>query len=389
MGSETMKPAGEACLSCPARDAKCVWPEKARTDGRIRLAVVGEAPSRDDLASGRPFYGSPGRLMLKELRPLGVGRADVHWTNAVLCECPQEQQKDAAKACKERLRAELEAVDPVVVIPVGAWGLGSTLALKKKPQILKWRGSVSVRDFSKKEWDPEGTEGSLVTPTLHPTYILRGGEKWLKTFRRDLARAVKLVTEGWTSPEKAGGHRLVVPRMEGPTGWAQLEHQLRCLGPEVSFDVETVGLGPTETELVCFGISDGRLTIVVPWSVDRAGSSPYWRYPEKIAEKVSTCLRTKSVWTHNGFAFDHIVAARYGIDLGPNLHDTLNLYHVLESHLPKNLAHVCTQWLDVPPWKNLEDRTADLERLYTYNGRDCLFTILAAFAMKDELRVAV
>jgi hypothetical protein len=51
--------------------------------------------------------------------------------------------------------------------------------------------------------------------------------------------------------------------------------------------------------------------------------------------------------------------------------------HAHASHLPKGLSHVVQLRLDVTAWKEQEDRTADLERLWTYNARDTLYTSLA------------
>lgn len=243
-----------------------------------------------------------------------------------------------------------------------------------------------MRDFEEKTWSPDldqSESNSLVTGTLHPDIIRRGGEKWEGVFKRDLARAVKLVFDGWKAPEKEPGRSwLVASTIEALS-------LLEELGPEVAFDVETLEAPATETPLVCFGVSDGTKTVVVPWTRDRAASISFWNGRERDTTKiVSKHLSSRTVVTHNGPSFDHIVADRYRIDLGSRLHDTITAYHVLESHLPKALPHVVTQYLDVPPWKCYEDRTADLERLYSYNMRDALYTILAWQKMKPILGAA-
>lgn len=429
----TAKPAGAACAQCPAQHAKCVPPEWAQhtqpTDvsglspvrPRARLAIVGEAPGRTELAQGRPFIGKSGQMLMRGLRhELHVDRSQVHWTNAVLCECSIEDQPKAAKACAARLRAELAAAGAPVVMPVGAWGLASTLGLPKKPQILRWRGSISEIDFgsgvsagsnpttqgatrsdpSGEAVTPTGTgdtssgvqlsapaggtaRRAFVCPTVHPAFVMRS-PGWGAVLERDVARVRRVLRHGWTPPELAPDHRIIVAR-----DMSALRQGLEALAPaqHVAFDVETVGLGPTQTLLVCFALSDGNTTMVVPWSRGRDGREPWWPEPFLTAGAVTYYMKRWTVVTHNGPAFDHIVARRYGLRIAA-WDDTLLAYHALHSHLPKNLAHVVTQHIDVGPWKLLEDRTADLERLWTYNARDTLYTLLAWKAIRAELQEA-
>lgn len=396
------KPAGSACAQCPSRDRKCVHPERSL---HTRLAIVGEAPGRNELEQGRPFIGASGRMLERGLRTIGLRRSDVHWTNAVLCETPEQDLKAAAKCCGARLRAELGSTAASVIMPVGAYALQSTLGLSKKPQIQKWRGSVSeirLQDSSATAveaaakshrsgtsdpsagWPPSGGLTAYVCPTLHPAFIMRPtGAAWRPIVEIDVERIGRVLRNGFTPPENAAGRRMIVARTE-----ELLSESLAALAPgAVAFDVETVGLGPVYTDLVCFALSDGNLTVVIPWSQGRDGRDPWWDHPAKIAERVSDALSSRICVTHNGPAFDHIVAARYGIRIA-QWDDTLLGAHALAGHLPKRLAHVVTLYCDVPPWKELEDRTATLERLWTYNGRDTLYTALAHQAQRQAMKEA-
>lgn len=331
----------------------------------MRLAVVGDSPMRRDLEEKSILSGASGRMLARGLRSIGLQRAQVHFTNAILCECDDAHLSKARAACAHRLRSELEASGAEAVMPLGPLSLQSTLALPRKPQLLKWRGSVSRVAFSE-------SHGAWVLPTLHPSFVHRA-PKWAPILELDVARVGRVLENGFTAPEDAPGRRLVVPHTRD-----SLRHALGSLAlRDVSFDVETVGLGPTYTSLVCFGLSDGELTIVVPWSKASNGIDPFWKDGgREAAELTSEALARRCAITHNGPAFDHIVAARYGIKI-QSWGDTLLLAHAMAAHMPKNLAHVATLYLDVPPWKQLEDRGVDIERLHVYNGRDCLYTALA------------
>lgn len=358
----------DSCADCPmrtsatarARHRIIVPPEPARTPRGI--AIVGEGPGHEERAEGRPFIGRTGRAMMQALSSIGLRRRDCHWTNAVLCSPPPDAMRAAQRACQGRVTEELAGHD--YVIAAGAWGLRAATASRKSLPILRWRGTVN----------PQGEGGDrTLLPILHPAFVMRA-PAWRRTFADDVKRIGRVMREGFVPPEEHPAHRIVVARTI-----RDLHDALGRLRPgaPVGFDVETVGLGPTVTALVCFALSDGAITIVVPWARKRDGSDPWWgRYCGRVADAVSECLRTRTTVTHNGPAFDHIVAERYGIRIG-DWDDTLLATHVLESHLPKGLGHVVTTRHDVSAWKEWEDRNADLPRLWTYNARDTLYTLLA------------
>lgn len=341
--------------------------------------------------------------MTRAAKVLGLARSQVHWTNAILCDVKPQHMAKAAKSCRARLQAELVGAQSPIVMPVGAWGLQGAMGTSTKPQILKWRGSINPHVFGvptgnearsggtlaptrSAESARVGAFSSLICPTVHPAFVMRAPQ-WRRIFEGDIERVARIAETGFVAPELVPGRRLVIARTRETLTAALAE---LAPGAAVSFDVETVGLGPTETALVCFGLSDGILTIVVPWSTANNGQDPWWGAvggPD-VAREVSAALATRVAVTHNGPAFDHIVAARYGIEIGA-WDDTLLATHALAGHLPKNLAHVVTTagdcGLDVTAWKQNEDRGADLERLWVYNGRDCLYTILAWWAMRNAV----
>jgi hypothetical protein len=203
--------------------------------------------------------------------------------------------------------------------------------------------------------------------------------KWGPTLEVDFARVGRVLENGWIDPFEEPHRRYEVVRTI-----ADLRNGVASLqGEDLGFDVETVGLGPTRTALVCFALSDGELTIVVPWSRGQNGIEQWWISPATAAGIVSRRLAKAVAVTHNGPVFDHIVAARYAIKIGA-WEDTLLGAHSHASHLPKNLAHVATHYLDVPPWKQW-DHAENIEKLWGYNARDTLYTILARRAQRKAV----
>jgi hypothetical protein len=328
-------------------------------------------------------------------------------------ECSPDDLPKARRACAERLRAELKAVAAPVVVPVGALGLHSALALTKKPQITQWRGSISLAPYSTApsaepasksiggqllkapaagelgtpalsspkgcDMASHGSAGGrgLVLPTIHPAFVMRA-PKWGPILELDFARVGRVLEAPWIDPFESAEHSWTVAKT-----LEDLREAISSLeGDEIGFDVETVGLGPTRTSLVCFALSDGKFTVVVPWSRAQNGIESWWISPATAAGVVSRRLAKAVAVTHNGPVFDHIVAARYAIKIG-KWEDTLLGAHSHASHLPKNLAHVATTYLDIPPWKQW-DHAESIEKLWGYNARDTLYTILARQRQKKE-----
>jgi len=343
-------------------------------------------------------------MMMKGLATIGVKRLDVHWTNAVLCDVRHKDLPTARKCCAKRLQAELATAAPPVVMPVGALGARSALLWPKSTPIMKWRGSVSrvnygvgcsvrepgpdtgsssqrAREGLQGGSTPPGAAAAWVLPTVHPAFVMRSPQ-WGRALEIDVERVGRVMRFGFVEPENENGRRTIIARDD-----ASLREGLRALEAArfIGFDVETVGLGPTSTALVCFGLSDGTTTVVIPWA-RRDGSVLWWPKPQRVAAMVSTLWRSRVVVTHNGPAFDHIVAQRYGLEIA-QWDDTLLAAHAIAPELPKNLAHVVTMGIDVPPWKMLEDRGASVERLWHYNARDALYMMLRFAQLRPELGI--
>lgn len=361
---EQVKPAGLACASCPGKSAACVRPLPAV--GKPRLAVIADRPTSWELERGRPEIG--GRMWGRGLQSLGLAAADTHQTYAVLCDVNPRDLARARKACAARLTAELDALPTsTVLVPVGAYALHTTLALDRRPRLLNWRGTVSRR-----------ATGHLVCPTVHPDFARRV-PAWGRVLERDVAHVGSILKAGtWAAPEELPQHSIDVVESV-----AELDAALAKLGPVVAVDVETVGLGPTHTRLVCLAISDEHVSVVVPWSTRQDGQALWWADPKAVARKLTKALKARTSVTHNGPAFDFIVLRRYGIHVGA-WEDTLLAAHATDGHMPKRLSHVASMHLSIPPWKEF-DHAQSLEDLHVYNGRDTLYTRLTWSAQQQRL----
>lgn len=85
------------------------------------VLFVGEAPGENEDKNGEPFVGRSGEKLDEALNQNGVNRDDVRITNVVRCRPPENRdpKADERANCKEYLLAEIVAVDPEVIIPIG------------------------------------------------------------------------------------------------------------------------------------------------------------------------------------------------------------------------------------------------------------------------------
>jgi DNA polymerase len=160
-----------------------------------RLFLVGEQPGDQEDKAGEPFVGPAGRILDKALAEVGLRREDVYLTNAVKHfkwtargkrRIHQRPSAREVAACRPWLDAELAAVDPAVVIALGATA-GQAL-FGSSFRVGASRGKVLDLD------------GRPVIATIHPSAVLRVQEpgdrgEQLAGLVADLRRAAELDKE--------------------------------------------------------------------------------------------------------------------------------------------------------------------------------------------------
>lgn len=163
--------AAETCTACELyKDAtQTVFGEGEST---AKIMLLGEQPGDEEDKQGRPFVGPAGGLLDNALEEAGIDKDAVYITNVVKhfrwkqgAGKKRLHQKPASrhvKACRPWLEAELELVDPAVIVTLGA--SSSQAILGNDIRVTEDRGEVF-------EW-----EGFRVIPTLHPSAALRAPE---------------------------------------------------------------------------------------------------------------------------------------------------------------------------------------------------------------------
>lgn len=151
-------------------------------DPQADLMFVGEGPGAEEDRQGLPFVGRSGKLLDRLLaEELGIGRDRCYIANCVKCRPPNNRDPlpDEIEACRGFLDAQLELIDPLVVVTLG--NFATRALLQTTEGITKLRGKAYP--FRR---------GHLV-PTYHPSAALRGGGEVLAAMRADLIRAKRLL----------------------------------------------------------------------------------------------------------------------------------------------------------------------------------------------------
>lgn len=156
------------CHRCPLGEFSDSqkWERVPWAGTKSNIAVIGEAPGKNEAFEGEPFVGRAGKVLDKALDGAGLKREQV-WIQNVICCRPRDNDFDyalkvgAVEACRPWFNRQLELSGAWMVILVGK---RAYQAVMEEEVAL---GSVRGRF----QW----LDGRLWLPTWHPAYVLRQG----------------------------------------------------------------------------------------------------------------------------------------------------------------------------------------------------------------------
>ncbi|MBN6041339.1 UdgX family uracil-DNA binding protein [Amycolatopsis sp. 195334CR] len=192
-----LREAAAGCRGCDLyRDAtQTVFGEGTR---RARTMMIGEQPGDQEDRRGEPFVGPAGRLLDRALEESGIERDGVYVTNAVKHFKFRRDDRGSRRihkkpgrteivACRPWLDAELDAVNPDLVILLGATAAQAVFGpdfriTERRGEVLDLPGGSKARD-------------ARAVATVHPSSILRSRERdeAYAAFVADLKAAVAVL----------------------------------------------------------------------------------------------------------------------------------------------------------------------------------------------------
>lgn len=183
---ESLRKRAARCRACPLylHATQTVFGEGPAS---AKIIFVGEQPGDQEDRTGHPFVGPAGKLLDQALVDAGIDRKDVYVTNAVkhfkwepagkrrLHKKPNARE---IAACRPWLEAELAAIEPAIVVALGATAAQDLMG--RDFRVTASRGEP----FRDVPW------AKVFYATVHPSSILRGPpedrEKAYKLFVADL-----------------------------------------------------------------------------------------------------------------------------------------------------------------------------------------------------------
>jgi DNA polymerase len=178
-GLEQLEQAARDCRGCDLYRAatQTVFGEG---DSHARVALVGEQPGDQEDRKGRPFVGPAGRILDSALDEAGIDRSRTYVTNAVkhfkferadggMRRIHQTPTRTEIVACRPWLAAELDVLDPDVLVCLGATAGKAVFGPSFK--VTEQRG---VPLPSPAEWSRNDI---VIVATIHPSAVLRSRER--------------------------------------------------------------------------------------------------------------------------------------------------------------------------------------------------------------------
>jgi uracil-DNA glycosylase family protein len=192
---ERLRNEAKTCRDCP------LWENATQTvfgDGpqSATVMLVGEQPGDKEDLAGKPFVGPAGQMLDRALEEAGVDRRKTYVTNAVKhfkfvqrgkVRLHQKPNTPEIRACRQWYERELEAIQPKLVVALGATAAQSVFG--KLTPINKNRGRVIER-----------ADGVHALVTVHPSFLLRlpdedSRHREYARFVADLKIAARYLTE--------------------------------------------------------------------------------------------------------------------------------------------------------------------------------------------------
>jgi uracil-DNA glycosylase family protein len=185
-----LREAAAGCTACPLHETgtQTVFGEGT---SKAEVVFVGEQPGDQEDLQGRPFVGPAGKLLDKALEDAGIDRSQVYVTNVVKHfkwqargkrRIHQKPNWSEIAACRPWLEAELEVIEPRVLVCLGATAAQALLG--RDFRVSRQRGELVESELAEN-----------VLATVHPSSILRADEETREAEYGELVRDLKTVAK--------------------------------------------------------------------------------------------------------------------------------------------------------------------------------------------------
>lgn len=316
------------------------------------VMVIGVAPAKDEMKSGKPLTGPTGKLWNDLTKALGFPRENMYITNMCCWYVPGKIKREHMDLCFPRVEREIRAVRPRLIILLGTevcqYWTGKT--------IKQARGAVI--------WSPQ--YNCYVMPMIQPAALFHdeantnSATDKVSNVAYDIVRDLRKIPEILTWPTDGSKNHVAYETITTRERAQEVLSNLRR-DVAVSIDIETGYYLPdvidiARDQLACLAISDGVNTWV--------GEADVWRdldWPMDVR------------WTPHYSQYDMgMIHKTYGVWL-PIAEDTLLMSYTCDERPGYHALKPLTREFEAAGFYE-ENRTASLADLMAYNAKDAAYT---------------
>lgn len=433
-------------------------------DPHARIMLVAEGPTRNEMLAGKMFGSISGKDLVSMLHQVGILYTECYVTSVCRIHINEKFPNEGSKKYfikhtpkyqvakpevlegKQLLLAEIAAVKPTLIIPLGELALW---ALTGEQGITKWRGSIL--DIEYDLGDDQGSTYIKTIPVYSP-HIVQKKYDWRFIMTHDLRRAEKeshfpevrvpdynfiirpsfnqvmdtlsmLEERAVNLPVRNAPKKLaIVPNVKAnatsgdmggltttmnddPSVFKPPQTVATGVRNEATFDTLTTGQGrlilggDIETRLghiTCFGISWSETdAICIPFTSVQ-NPQGYWSEEEEklIVWKLLQLFKNQAIgWIFQNGIYDYQYFARHWGTLPQLYMDTMLVHHTCYAGLPKGLDFLSSLYCEYHRyWKDDGKEfhtgiktTADEEEYWVYNCKDCVTEMEIARVLESVL----
>lgn len=207
---------------------------------KARVMFIQDCPGALDDKHGKPFYGKSCNAVRKAMENRGID--DVYFTSLVKCIAPNEEPKPAhIEQCVKYLEAEIEVVDPDIIVPTGNKSLKYCIG---RVGITKVRGNAQEVEIAGRT--------RIVLPTMHPRSVLKK-PAYKEYILKDLDTLKDLYSNGMTDISGVD-YKYLETVEDCVKEIVRLKNEAKI----ISFDLETTGKSAymDYSKIVCISLTD-------------------------------------------------------------------------------------------------------------------------------------
>lgn len=231
------------CTECKLHSTAshaCIMGQGKQT---ARVMFIQDCPDEGDDHTGIPFSGKSCAAVKTALLSRGISPVDdVYFTSMAKCMCDdKEVPPDCVTACTPILEAEMEVIDPDIIVPMGNRALKYCLG---RVGLTKVRGNAQEAEIMGRT--------RIVLPTMHPRAVLRK-PAYKEQILRDMDTLKELFTNGMTQVTNVD-YRYLETIEDVTAELTRMKREAR----RIVFDLETTGKSPfmDYSKIVCISLTD-------------------------------------------------------------------------------------------------------------------------------------